>query len=260
MNRDEAKNVLLLYRTDADATDPQIAEALALAKNDSELSRWFEEHQVAQNALREKFRQIEIPGGLMQQIISEQKASVKNNARREKIVLMAAVATILISLGILAVFYLPRGSTEQAGTQPEPATLVQYESGMIYIATAGYQMDMVTNDLTQIRDYFARSKSPVDYVLPSQLEKTAATGCAVKNWNGAMVSMICFSTGKPLKPNQPGDLWLFVADHFSVKGAHVSATPQFSQINKIVVASWTQNGKLYLLATEGDEQTIRKYL
>ncbi len=56
MNRDEAKNILLLYRTEADAADPQIAEALALAKSDAELSRWFVEHRATQNALREKFR------------------------------------------------------------------------------------------------------------------------------------------------------------------------------------------------------------
>ena len=39
MNRDEAKIILLLYRPGtADAGDPEVAEALTLAKNDPELT------------------------------------------------------------------------------------------------------------------------------------------------------------------------------------------------------------------------------
>ena len=65
MNRDEAKNFLLLYRPGtADADDPQIAGALALAKRDPELARWLEEHCARQEALRAKFREITVPEGL----------------------------------------------------------------------------------------------------------------------------------------------------------------------------------------------------
>ena len=40
MNHDEARQILLLYRPGtADAEDPQIAEALALAKREPELAR-----------------------------------------------------------------------------------------------------------------------------------------------------------------------------------------------------------------------------
>ena len=63
MNRDEAKSILLLYRHGtADADDPQIAEALALAEHDPELKDWLVEHCARQIVLREKFRQIPVPG------------------------------------------------------------------------------------------------------------------------------------------------------------------------------------------------------
>ena len=42
MNRDEAKNILLLYRTDADLADPQIVAAISFLKSDPELREWFE--------------------------------------------------------------------------------------------------------------------------------------------------------------------------------------------------------------------------
>jgi len=254
MNRDEAKKILLLYRTEADAADPQIAEALALAKTDAELSRWFDEHRAAQNALREKFRQIEIPGGLVQQIVSEQKAKAKRSSRRQKSVAVAAVGAMVVAAIALAAVYFP------FQRQPSASTLADFQKQMIDFASSPYGMALATNDLAQIHDYLAQNHGVADYTLPASLEKTAATGCAVKYWAGAQVSMICFRTGKPLPANQPGDLWLFVTDCGTVKNAPNSATPQFSQINNVATATWTQNGKLYLLGIEGDEQTLRKYL
>ena len=256
MNRDEAKNILLLYRTEADAADPQIAEALALAKTDAELSRWFAEHCAAQSAVREKFRQIEIPAGLMQQIISEQKAGTKIS-RREKMVLAVTVAAIVISIGVLAIFFLPRGSSRNESAFN---TFSNFEDGMIRFARSGYAMDLATNNLAQIQNYFAQNHAPSDYTLTAALEKTAATGCAVKNWSDANVSMICFSTGKPLRPNQSGDLWLFIIDRSAIKDAPQASSPQIATVNGITAAVWTQGGKIYLLGVEGDEQTLRKYL
>jgi hypothetical protein len=255
VNRDEAKTILLLYRNPADAQDPQIAEALELAKADVELSRWFETHCAVQNALREKFRAIEIPAALKEQIVSEQISNEKARARREKFIAAVAMTVIVVALAVLAVSHF----SGQRGRPPVP-TLANYESGMLYYARPGYAMDLATNDLAQIKDHFTQSTAPADYILPAPLAQAAATGCAVKDWNGAKVSMICFTTGRPLPPDLPGDLWLFVVDRGAVTDAPDSAVPQFSQINNIAVATWTQNGKLYVLGIQGDEPTLRKYL
>jgi hypothetical protein len=258
VNRAEAKIILQLYRPDtADADDPQIAEALALAKSDPELSRWFEEHCARQNALREKFRQIGIPAGLKEQIISEQAAFFKRNSRREKIILVATVTTIIAALAVIVSFYFQPGGN---GNQAVANTLANYQNQMAGTATSGYGMSFPTNDLTQIRNYLTQNAAPSDYTLPAPLEKTATTGCAIEGWQGKKVSMICFRTGKPLPPGQQGDLWLFVVDHTSVKGAPDAASPQFTKVNQLAIATWTQGGKLYLLATEGDEQVLRKFL
>ena len=258
MNRDEAKIILLLYRPDtADANDPQIAGALALAKNDPELSHWLAEHCAWQNAVREKFRQIAAPAGLKEQIISEQAAFSKKNSPRQKIVLAAAVTAIVASLAVLALFYLPRGGNENPG---DFNTLANYQGQMAYIATSGYPMNFPTNDLSQIRAYLAQNDAPADYVLPAPLEKTAVTGCAIENWQDKKVSMICFRTGKPLPSRQQGDLWLFVVGRSSVKGTPDAISPQFAKVNQLITATWTQGGKFYLLATEGDESALRKFL
>jgi len=256
VNRNEAKNILLLYRTEADAADPQIAAAIALAKLDAELSRWFAEHRAAQNALREKFRQIEVPGGLAQQIISEQQAKSKTILRRPKMIFTAAVCAvaILVALGLF-IF-----ENKKENLPRNYNTLANYENQMIGVARSVYAMDLAKNDLTQIKNYLAQNRAPADYTLTMSLEKTAATGCAVQNWYGAHVSMICFSTGKPLPKNQPGDLWLFVVDRSAVKDAPQTIPLQIVTIKGNATAIWTDNGKLYLLGVQGDEQTLRKYL
>ena len=254
MNRDEAKIILQLYRPNtADVDDLQIAEALALAKGDPELARWLEEHSARQNMLREKFRQIEIPAGLKEQIISEQAARTKTVRRRETTVAALAAAAIVIALIFSAQFWLSQHRNDSN-------MFSNYQNQMVNFATSPYGMSFVTNDLRQIQNYLAQNHGATDYTLPASLERTAATGCAIKYWSGMRVSMICFRTGKSLPPNQQGDLWLFVVDRAFVKDAPDDASPQFAKVNQFITATWTQGGKLYLLATEGDEQAIRKFL
>ncbi len=254
MNRDGAKIILQLYRPDtADAQDPQIAEALALAKNDPELARWLEEHCARQNTLREKFRKIAAPAGLKEQIISEQAAFSRRNSLREKIIALVAVTAIVVSLAFLSQFWMPQRSGDDG-------TFSVYQGRMAGIALRGYSMDLTTNDPAQIRAYLAQQHAPSDYVLPAPLQKTHVTGCAVEGWQNAKVSMICFHTGKPLPPGQQADLWLFVVDRDSVKNVPASNSPQFAKVNQLITAAWSQDGKLYFLGTSGDESAIRKFL
>lgn len=247
MNRDEAKKMLLLYRTDADAADPQIAEALALAKTDAELSRWFEEYRVAQMALRQKFQQAVPPAGLKEQIVSEHAAQNKIIFRRMNFAL--AAAAIVVALIVLAPFWFQPHAKDN--------TFSIYKNRMVGVALRGYAMDLATNDPAKIRDYFAQNHAPADYVLPAALQKTTVTGCAVESWQDKKVSMICFSTGKS---GRQSDLWLFVVDQASVKDPPPAAPPQFAKVNQLTTASWAQDGKLYFLGTKGDAQTIQKYL
>jgi AcrR family transcriptional regulator len=251
VNRDEAKNILLLYRHGtADADDPQIAEALVLAKLDPELARWLEAHCARQLVLREKFRQITAPIGLKEQIISEQAAQQRMNYWRQKFAL-AAMAALVLLMAFAAFWLSPRGHDD---------TLAIYQNRMVGVALRGYTMDLLTNNSEPIRAYLAQNHAPADFVLPAALKKTALAGCAVEGWQGAKVSMICFRTGKPLAPGGQSDLWLFVVDRASVRGLPAGSLPQFSKVNRLITATWTEGDRLYLLGTEGDEQMLKQYL
>jgi hypothetical protein len=131
---------------------------------------------------------------------------------------------------------------------------------MVGIALRGYRMDLMTNDHTQIRAYFAQHKAPSDYILPDALQKAAVTGCAIEGWQNVKVSMVCFSTGRPLPPDQSSDLWLFVVDRTSLKDAPEPGSSRLVADNRLITAVWAQGDKVYLLGTKGDESAIRKFL
>ena len=251
MNHEEAKNILLLYRQGtADADDPQIAEALALAERDQELKDWLAKHCAQQLVLREKFRQIAAPAGLKEQIVSEQAAQEKMIFWRQKFAL--AAAAVLMFLTALIPLWFSHGGHDD--------TLAIYQNRMAGQALRGYAMDLATDDPEQIRAYLAQNHAPADFVLPTGLKQVALTGCAVENWQRAKVSMVCFHTGKQSATSGASDLWLVVVDRASVKDVPAEGSPQFSKVNRLMTATWTQGDKLYLLGTEGNEQAIRQYL
>jgi hypothetical protein len=251
VNVNEAKLVLQLYRPGtADAEDPQIAEALALAKREPELAIWLERHCARQSAIGEKFRQIIVPAGLKEQIISEQAAQERMASWRPRAAL-AAVVTIVL-LAVLGTFWFSRPAKDD--------TLAVFQNQMAGIALRGYGMDLTTNNPEQVRAYLAQNKAPSDYVLPAALQKAAVVGCAVEGWQKVKVSMICFRTGRPLPPNQASDLWLFVVDRATLADAPAAGETRFVTVNRLSTAVWSQGDKVYLLGTEGDESTVRHFL
>ena len=230
-----------------------MAEALALAKINPELAGWLEIHCAAQEALRTKFRQIAPPAGLKEQIISEHSASMRTISKRPT-VQFALVGLFLFLVATLAFFCFPRRA-------PVPEnTLAFYQHDMVSHVLRGYPMDLTTNDATPIHAYLAQNHAPADFTLPPALRKTSLAGCAVEEWQGAKVSLVCFHTGKPLPPGVASDLWLFVVDRASVKDAPSTAVPQFANIKGLTTATWADGDKLYLLGIEGGQPDIKQYL
>ena len=253
MNRDEAKSILLLYRHgSADAADPQITEALALAERDQELKDWLVIHCAREFVVRQKFRQITAPAGLKEQIISEQAASERAVSIWNRKIGLVPVAALLLLAGLLASLWLTNRSHGED-------TLAVFQTQMAGVALRGYGMDVTTNDPAAIRVYLAQNGAPSDFVLPAALKQVALAGCAIEGWRDAKVTMICFRTGKAA-PEATSDLWLFVVDRSSVKKTSVGSVPRFSKVNRLMTATWVQGDKLYFLGTAGDVQAIQHYL
>jgi len=251
MNSHQAKQILSVYRPGTeDDQDPDIRAALAFARQNQELGEWLERHCETQAALRAQFRRIPVPEGLKEQIISERKAHARLPSR-PKLVLAAVCLLLFLFLGGL---FISRFRSA------EENSYANFSSRMLRLVTRQYPpMDLETSDLTQIRQYLQAHQAPGDYVLPQRLEKTASTGCAIRQWQGKTVAMVCFNSGQKPNSNQP-DLFLFVARREDVPDAPQRSSAQLIQTNSVILAKWSTGANTYLLAGQGEPGFVRQYV
>jgi len=251
VNLEEAKRILLISRTGTvDPDEPDVSEALSMAENNPELAHWLETQNALHQTLRAKFNEIKPPAGLKEQIISEHIASKQKKPLPRTG--WYALAAALALMATLAIVWYPKSNIDES--------LAVYQNAMVRAALSGYPMDLSTNSPAPVHAFLAQNKAPADFTLPSGLQHVAMVGCAVRDWQGAKVSLVCFSTGKRLAPGDASDLWLFVVDRNAVKDAPDKASVQLAKINRLMTATWTDGNKLYFLGLAGHEADIKQYL
>ena len=247
MNPAEAREVLLLYRPGtADLFDPQMVEALELARQDPELGRWFEEHRAFQSAMRAKFQQIEVPAHLKTSLLAQKPAREPfvppQPWWRSPVWLTAAVAVVLL-LAVAGVWLRPQA----------PDRFANYQSRMVSAAQREYRMDLVTNDMRQIRQFMASRGAPADYGVTRGLEQLQLTGGGRLTWRSNPVTMVCFDRGDKQM------LFLFVMKRSALKDPPPE-TPQLAKVRQMLTASWTQGENTYVLAGPEEPGFAKKYL
>jgi anti-sigma factor RsiW len=243
MDSQQAREILLCHRPGIDdASDLDLAEALGQAKRDPELAHWLEQQGALQKAIRSRFREIPLPAGLKERIMAERRI-VRLPVWWKSPAFLAAAAGIVLIIGLASLWFMPR----------EDHSFLAYQDRMVRNVLRNYTMDMVTNDLPQIRDYLQKNQAHGDYVLTPELEKLPGEGCAILRWNDRPVSLICFDAGNET------DLFLFVIDRSDVPDAPAPPKAQFRKVNKLMTASWSAGNKAYVLAGPGDQQFLQRF-
>lgn len=230
--------------------EPEVADALELARRDPALAGWLKDHCAVQDALRAKFRQFRVPDGLKEQILSERKAHFSMPARRALGALAVAVALFLLCFVVVHLY-----------SQRQDNRFAKFSGRMAGLILRRYpQMDKETNDPKVIRDFLA-AKGQGGYVLPERLASTIPTGCKLVTWHGQQISMICFASNSARKPAEP-DLFLFIIDRSALSDAPVNPpqSPASGRMSRLATASWTSGNKTYLLAGLGDDAFLREHL
>ena len=246
MNRAQAKEILLLYRPGTrDAEDPQIIEAVDLARQDPELATWFEQHQAFQSAMRAKLREIQAPEHLKLAILAGHKV-IRPPVFWQRPLWLAAAALFAVFFG-LAVFWLKPSIPDQ---------FTHYRENMVSAAVRMYGMDLVTNDMSQLRLLFAQKGAPADYNLTQGLARLDLKGGGLLRWRGNPVSMVCFDNGGSKM------LFLFVLKRSALKDPPPASTSkaEVAQVDGLMTASWTRGNDTYLLAGPDEAGFSQKYL
>jgi hypothetical protein len=243
----QAKEVLLLYRPGtADAADPEVAQALEVARQDPELGRWFNQHRAFQKAMRAKFQQLEAPAHLRASLLIRDAAPRQILLPRpawRRPVWLTTVAAMLLLLGLFGVWLQPR----------VPDRFANFRTRMVSQALREYRMDVVTPDMQRLRRFMADRGAPADYRLPQGLERLQLTGGGLLTWRSHPVAMVCLDRGDKQM------LFLFVMRRSAVKDAPPE-TPQLAKVRQMVTASWTQGDNTYVLAGPEEAGFAQKYL
>lgn len=241
VNSAEAKKILIACRPGTgDLRTSEALEALAMAQRDAELLRWWEQQRAWHDRVRESFAGIPVPSGLRNRILARAKI-IEVPWWRQRVVWQAAAALVL--LATLAVFLMRPSGRED--------TFQTFRSRMVRNVLRQYSMDIVTNDMAQIRAYLDSKQAPADYTLPPRLEQLPALGGGALGWQGRRASMVCLDS----KTN--GTLFLFIVDDQAVRSA--PTRPEFAAIKNLTTVSWTSGGKAYVLAGAGSREWLQSF-
>jgi hypothetical protein len=247
MNTQEAKFILQAYRPSGeDASDPQFAEALAQAKLDPELAKWFAEQLAFDSAASRALKEVKAPQQLRQSIMAGRRI-IEPTFRWKQPVWWAMAAAFALVLGVAGFWFKSNRSVQFA----------TFQSEMMHAADATVDhVEFVTNNAAQIQAWLAGHEVETNYVVPLGLRGVSGMGCRVLNWEGNKISMICF----PQQGTNHVDL--FIAEKTAFKGSIPGSEPQFVAIGNNAMASWSQAGKVYLLVGHGqvNQKLLQRYI
>ena len=240
MTRDQAKQILLLYRSRRDLEDAEVQAAVEQAQRDPELQRWFDQHCASQRRLRDQFAKVPVPSGLKGAILAGHKIVRPVFWRRPAWLAAAASIAILISFAAL-------------WSRPNPFQRFDlYRSRMVSTVWREYRMDIVTNDLPAIQSYLAQRGAPTNYVVPPKLEQLSVTGGGRLRFGNQPVAMLCFDRGDQQM------LFLFVMSRDAIKGGP-GARAETHMTSRLQTASWSDRTNVYVLAGPADPDFVTKY-
>lgn len=241
MDKDEAKQTLLLYRPGTDdGEDPQMAEALTWVQRDPELAQWFDEHCEVYKAIRGKLKEIPVPADLKDTIL-------RNEAeRRGKIV---HLRNILVPLAAAAVIMLVAFI---AWNSLKGRDFAEVRDHVVRESQRDYGMMQSTNN-TQIRAQLLGNGCP-DYSLTKPLAQLATAGYMPMEWHQQKISMVCLKDAK----NKP--VILFVMNAAEVRNRPAAGADEFAKIHRFNSVSRVVNDKVYIVAGPQDGSELKAYL
>src|SRR6185369_13068849 len=172
MERDEAQFILRAYRPNSDdAHDPQFEEALALAKQDPELARWFAEEQALDAAFGRQIRAaIPVPPDLKRQLLLARSTGRLVPWWRRR-----------TWLAVAACLSLTLGGAEFLWRQVDGAReLEQFRTAMVHAAlNPVHHNDVEGLDESQRRRWLAARGAPADAAVPASLVRSDVMGCKI---------------------------------------------------------------------------------
>ncbi|HEY8966979.1 MAG TPA: hypothetical protein VIM58_11070 [Candidatus Methylacidiphilales bacterium] len=268
----EARLRLAAARHDgSDDADPEVAEALALARRDPELAAWLAAERRSDALLSAALASVEPPADLKAAILARGAEAFRENRERAAVRrrLKAALFAFAAAFAVAAFVALRPGPNsnpaaapvaDAAPAAPVPVSYVHYEDSLAEQIACGEvtQLEAENPSPDVLRQWLAAHHAPSAIAIPRGLRPRPSLGCRTFDWEGRRVGQVCFviAGGKIVH--------LFVVEKAGwmpdTAPPQGKDAPQFNRHGGWTLASWREGTTTYVLAGEGDPEALRKLL
>jgi len=242
----EARLILQSYRPGSDdRSDPQFAEALREAERNPQLAQWLEIEQTFDRAVAAKLAELPEPFGLKTRILALQPQPQAKSSWNLAAILAAIAALLFLCAQVVSLF--------RNTTPTNTASVSDYSREMVGFVQLPPSLAMMSDDLDAIKSWLGENRTPPINV-PSNLSALQPVGCRLLSFRGHDVTLICF--------RREGDrlAHLFTVDRAALPQMRAGKPPVFSTAGEWTTASWTEGNRVYLIAVQGDEEAVKRYL
>jgi hypothetical protein len=256
MNRERAKFVLGAYRPNhADQDDPEIKEALALAREDDELRQWLDDQMKFDRGMMERLGQIAPPEELYRNVLHGVGVSSRGAdeggvigriwARRE---VRAMAAMLAVGLFVGAMIWVPWSIKDRSDVY---ASLNCRDCAVEVIDDlhAGVaRLDLKTREVGEVKEFMSVAHSVGLSVDSVDLEAVRLMGCKEIRSRTGTVTIVCF--------RQEGKLFhlaTFEIRDIGKSEIPESDSPRMTHHGELLAATWREGGVgRVLFATQGE--------
>lgn len=254
MDKEEIQLRLAGYRPELYADDdPLIAEALAAAKADPQLSAWLEEQIAFDRDLSASLCELEPLSNSRDQLLAEASATPASKPRFALWQFAAAALFLICSFASVKYFLFP-APIEFART--ETKTISQLREDMAMFASKRFILDETFTKLEDSQRWLEEQEHPTFDEVPGQLVQYRGLGCKTIDWSGTKVGLICFENSKEQTVH------LFVIDAADFANLSPADSPLHQVVNhhQLETAGWIADGKVLLLVGSGPKVHIGELL
>ena len=241
MDKEDIKLHLAGYRPELyDDDDPQIAEALAAAKADPELSQWLDEQIAFDRDFAASLTGLTPRDEARDSLLGgpDEASSARSGFPRWP--LAAAALFLVCSIAGVKYFLFP---PEVQFAHTETKTATTFRQDMAMFANQRFMLDERFKDLGDSQRWLEEQEHPAFEQVPSQLVRYKGLGCKTIDWAGTKVGLICF------KNSRDETVHLFIVEKSALAGFETGA-PTLGKVathHGLETGGWVEGDTLMLL-------------
>src|ERR1043166_2523160 len=228
LNAEEAKQTLEHYRTGDEVTE-QVAEALACARSNTQLARWFSGKELLSRQRAAAVQQTPVAPQLVETILAQRRIVPVRSWWNQPIPLAAAA----VALGLVAIAGFFATRTKQ--------TFAAYRQAVVDESWGrAPHLDYQTSDIGQFNQWLGGIDPHTSVTIPSGLQDLNFRGGRTMEWNGQRVVLLCFAQGTH-------HLHLFVTGDHGFVDVPPQTTPDYEKCSGWKTVTWSQGDRTYVL-------------